>query len=389
MLLGIEEDSVVREPLVRVADTIYKPSRTDTFWNTQRDQAHIEEVFFFPADNKYLNRLTQDAFAKLGVRKLVKVPSKSQLMEIEELRSHIYKHKTPQRSVRLLYAGVDVNDTASQPVSLHVSLLAGRLPYDLQVDYRQRLIAQPEGPVAEERFPEIHTLLPIIGALQQRHLELQAERFHYEHSVEELRLQRFPFPTYIEQRDLKNYALVLTRFCFGVLIPFTVLVANITDEKATGKRDMLRAMGVSDWVYWASHYLTSFFMHLIIVTLMLLFVCVKRNTEGRAFIQYSDPTLVFVILMFFCSQCLVHGIFLSTFFVNQHSAIAGAMLYWTFSCVMPFLMLEHGGGQGYYYIERKDKLLTAIFPGMSLHWSFRVLERFEKFGERQKEECRA
>ncbi|KAK8757457.1 hypothetical protein V5799_004908 [Amblyomma americanum] len=140
-------------------------------------------------------------------------------------------------------------------------------------------------------------------------------------------------------------------------------------------------MGVSDWVYWASHYLTSFFMHLIIVTLMLLFVCVKRNTEGRAFIQYSDPTLVFVILMFFCSQCLVHGIFLSTFFVNQHSAIAGAMLYWTFSCVMPFLMLEHGGGQGYYYIERKDKLLTAIFPGMSLHWSFRVLERFEKFVE--------
>ncbi|XP_077523400.1 uncharacterized protein LOC144134337 [Amblyomma americanum] len=55
------------------------------------------------------------------------------------------------------------------------------------------------------------------------------------------------------------------------------------------------------------------------------------------------------------------------------------MLYWTFSCVMPFLFLEHAGGQGYYYIARGDKLLTAIFPGMSLHWSFRVLERFEKF----------
>lgn len=55
------------------------------------------------------------------------------------------------------------------------------------------------------------------------------------------------------------------------------------------------------------------------------------------------------------------------------------MLYWTFSCVMPFLMFEQAGGQGYYYIKRKDKLMTSIFPAMSLHWSFRVLERFEKF----------
>ncbi|KAK8775883.1 hypothetical protein V5799_030768 [Amblyomma americanum] len=64
-----------------------------------------------------------------------------------------------------------------------------------------------------------------------------------------------------------------------------------------------------------------------------------------------------------------------------HTAVAGAMLYWTFSCVMPFLTLEHAGGQGYHYIQRKHKLWTSIFPGMSLHWSFRVLERFEKFVE--------
>ncbi|KAK8759842.1 hypothetical protein V5799_028892 [Amblyomma americanum] len=155
---------------------------------------------------------------------------------------------------------------------------------------------------------------------------------------------------------------------------------------------MLRVAGVNDWVYWVSHYLSAFFMHLIIVTLMLLFLCVKRNEEGRAFIQFSDPALLFVILMFFCSQCMVHGMCLSLFFANPHSAVAGAMLYWTFSCVMPFLFLEHAGGQGYYYIAREDKLLTAIFPGMSLHWSFRVLERFEKFERRLKSltsECQA
>ncbi|EEC04726.1 ABC transporter, putative [Ixodes scapularis] len=55
------------------------------------------------------------------------------------------------------------------------------------------------------------------------------------------------------------------------------------------------------------------------------------------------------------------------------------MLYWTFSSAMPFLILDQGTGHGYHFISRKHKLVTSIFPGMNLHWSFRVLNRFEKF----------
>ncbi|KAK8762441.1 hypothetical protein V5799_026290 [Amblyomma americanum] len=381
LLLGIQENSVVREPLIRRGPTFYLPIHTNAYWNTQPDLATIRQVYYFPPRNKYLSRLTHETFSTLRVTKVVEVPTLKQLSQIQaEIIRHSANGTKPARSVALFYTNVGVNDTDAQPVSLHVSFFAGSLPFDVQVNFRQRLISQPEGPVAEERFPEMHTLLPIMGALQQRHLELQAERFRYPHPLEKVRLQRFPFPPYIEHHDQKNYALVLTRFCIGMLIPFSLFVAKLTDEKATGIKEMLRVAGVNDWVYWVSHYLSAFFMHLIIVTLMLLFLCVKRNEEGRAFVQFSDPALLFVILMFFCSQCMVHAMCLSLFFANPHSAVAGAMLYWTFSCVMPFLFLEHAGGQGYYYIAREHKLLTAIFPGMSLHWSFRVLERFEKFG---------
>ncbi|KAH6926302.1 hypothetical protein HPB50_016485 [Hyalomma asiaticum] len=377
LLSGIQEDSVTREPLIRHPDTIYKPMRTDKYWNTQRDLANIRKVYFYPARNRYLSRLTREAFLKLGVTRVIGLDTPQQL---ELIRAPPVSEKARRlpRHVLLRYSGVAHNDTDTEPVNLRILFMAGNMPFDVQVNYRQRLISQPEGPVNEARFPEMHTLLPVMGALQQRHLELQAERLH-EPPPEEVRLRRFPFPGYIEHRDQKNYALVLTRFCIGMLIPFTVLVARLTDEKATGMRELLRVMGLSDWVYWASHYLSAFFTHSIIVSLMLLFTCVKRNEEGRAFIQFSDPTLLFVILNFFCSQCVMHGFALSMFFANPHSAMAGAMLYWTFSNVMPFLLLEHAGGQGYYYIARRDKLLTAIFPGMSLHWSFRVLERFEKF----------
>ncbi|XP_037583087.2 phospholipid-transporting ATPase ABCA3-like [Dermacentor silvarum] len=376
LLLGIQEDSVVREPLVRRGDTTFAVTRTGTFWNTQTDVAHVRTVYFAP-NNKYLDRLTRSAMADLGVRRVVNVDTEKQLFMAAHRAANT---SLPAREVALFYTGVG-NDTESQPISLHVTFFAGRLPFDIKVEYPQRLISMPEGPVVEERLPEMNTLLPIIGALQQRHLEMQAQRFKYPHPVEPVKLQRFPFPTYIEYRDTKNYALVLTRFCIGMLVPFSVFVARLVDEKSTGLKEMLRMVGLGDWVYWVSHYLSGFFMHIIIVTLMMLFVSVKRNEEGRAFVQFSDPSLLFAILMCFCSSCLMHAILLSVFFASPQSAVAGAMLYWTFSCVMPFLTLEYAGGQGYYYIQRKHKLWTSIFPGMNLHWSFRVLERFEKFVE--------
>ncbi|KAH7975014.1 hypothetical protein HPB49_022788 [Dermacentor silvarum] len=374
MLLGIQEDSVVREPLVHRGDTVYSPIGYRAFWNTQRDLARINTVYFAPRSN-YLSALTRTAFAHLGVHRVIEVPTEQQLLE----RVRIDANKSlPATSVALLYVNhLGVNDTV--PVSLHVTLFAGRLPYDLQVLYQQRLISQPEGPVAEERFPEMNTLLPVMGVLQQRHLQLQAERFGYRHPLEEVTLNRFPFPSHLEYKDTKNYALVLTRFCIGMLVPFSLFVARLADEKASGMKEMLRLMGLSDWVYWVSHYLSGFFMHLITVTLMILFTSVKRNDEGRAFIQFSDPSLLFTILLCFCSNCQMHAILISMFFGSSQYAVAGAMLYWTFSCVMPFLTLEQADGEGYYYIQRNHKLYTSIFPGMSLHWSFRVLERFEKF----------
>ncbi|XP_065281110.2 phospholipid-transporting ATPase ABCA3-like isoform X2 [Dermacentor albipictus] len=378
LLLGIQEDSVVREPMVRRGDTVFNPIKTDAFWNTQRDVAHIDTVYFAPK-SKYLSALTRSAFGALRVSKVIEVPTEQQLIERAREDANYANGTLPATSVLLLYTNhAGANDTVV-PVSLHVRMYAGRLPFDLQVLYQQRLISQPEGPVAEERFPEMNTMLPVMAALQQRHLELQAERFGYEHTVKPLKLQRFPFPSYLEYKDTKNYALVLTRFCIGMLIPFSFFVARLSDEKATGMKEMLRVMGLSDWVYWVSHYLSGFFMHLITVTLMMLFVSVKRNEEDRSFIQFSDPLLLFTILMCFCSNCQMHAILISMFFTSSQYAIAGAMLYWTFSCVMPFLTLEQAGGQGYYYIQRKHKLWTSIFPGMSLHWSFRVLERFEKF----------
>ncbi|XP_077553447.1 phospholipid-transporting ATPase ABCA3-like [Haemaphysalis longicornis] len=372
MLLGIQEETVVREPLIRRGNTVYPPVRPRVFWNTDPDMVKIHEVYYYAGDNAYLHMLTRKAFADLGVSKVIRLASKKEVLPTSRT---VANQSSPVRSLVMEYWTNGDGDN----LSVDVTFYTGRLPFDVQVQYPHRLIAQPEGPAREERFPEMNTLLPIVAALQQRHLRQQAVLHNYTHPVEPVTLRRFPYPAYIEHHDTKNYALVLTRFCVGMLVPFALFVAILTEEKASGMKEMLRLVGLNDWVFWVNHYLSGFFMHTVISTLMMLFVSVKRNHEGHPFIEYSDPSLIFFIMMCFCSSCLMHGTLLSLFFATPASAVAGSLLYWTFCCLMPFLALEQIDGQGYHYIQSKHKLLTAVFPGMSLHWSFRVLERFEKF----------
>ncbi|KAH7966360.1 hypothetical protein HPB49_015513 [Dermacentor silvarum] len=44
LLLGIQEDAVVREPLLRRGDTLFRPIHTHSYWNTQRDMAQVTQV---------------------------------------------------------------------------------------------------------------------------------------------------------------------------------------------------------------------------------------------------------------------------------------------------------------------------------------------------------
>ncbi|XP_075534998.1 uncharacterized protein LOC142570501 [Dermacentor variabilis] len=44
LLLGIQESSVVREPLIRKGDTVFSPISPTTFWDTEHDMVEIKQV---------------------------------------------------------------------------------------------------------------------------------------------------------------------------------------------------------------------------------------------------------------------------------------------------------------------------------------------------------
>ncbi|XP_077534483.1 phospholipid-transporting ATPase ABCA3-like [Haemaphysalis longicornis] len=374
ILMGIDKEAVVREPMRRHAATVYPTMPPTAYWNSS-DSVDIREVWFAP-ESDYTARLTRIACRKL------RVPKVSAASSAEQLAEKVTKHNATPATVTvvgLLFSGLTPND--SDPKTLHVSFYSGNLPMDIKLSYKERLLSEPEGPVDERRFPEMTTLLPIMGVLQQTHLELQAKIAGRTEPLAMPALRRFPYPAYLEYNDPNNYSLVFTRFCIGMLVPFALFVALVAEERASGKKELLRVTGVNDWVYWLGHVISGILKHLVTSAIMLVFLVVRRNDQNRAFIQYSNPLLVFLVLMCFCVSCRVHAALLSALIETPHTAMAMAMLLWTLLSAIPYLALEHPSGLGYQYIRRREKLGTAVFPGMNLHWSLRVLERFEKFVE--------
>ncbi|KAH7977814.1 hypothetical protein HPB49_003689 [Dermacentor silvarum] len=312
LLLGIQDEAVVREPLKHHGVTVFSAFSPTAFWDTDTDVVRIRMVYFLP-DHKYVRWLTRTAMAPLGVNNVIALSDQKQLDEVMTS-----SNQTPVDSAVLVFKGIGPDN--AEPTSITVSFVSSRLPLDVKLTYQERLITEPEEPINESQFPEMNTVLPIMAMLQQKHLERQAQRFNYTGPLPEVTMCRFPYPPYFEFHDMKTYALVLTRFCVGMLVPFAVYVARLTIEKASGMKEYLRMAGLNDWIYWISHYLSGGFMHLIIVTLMMLFLCIKHNDQGRAFIQYSDPLLLFWILMCFCSSCLMHATLLSMFFESRKYA---------------------------------------------------------------------
>ncbi|KAL1425912.1 hypothetical protein MTO96_018748 [Rhipicephalus appendiculatus] len=235
LLSGIQEDSVTREPLVRRPDTLYKPIRSDAFWNTQPDLANITKVMYYPARNRYLNRLTRDAFRKLGVTHVTGLDTLQQLeaLTYTEGLANEKAASGPLRGAPLPGRGLQRHrHRARQPAGLvhgqgHAFRRAGELPAatDLSAGGTRGRGAVPgDAHAASESWALCSSATwncrPSGCASRRR---------------KTCTCGRFPFPAYIEHHDQKNYALVLTRFCIGMLIPFTVLVARLTDEKASGE----------------------------------------------------------------------------------------------------------------------------------------------------------
>ncbi|KAK8767781.1 hypothetical protein V5799_005440 [Amblyomma americanum] len=252
------------------------------------------------------------------------------------------------------------------------------LSFDVHLQYWQEL-ALP-GPQPVYSSAEMFALLPLQYSLE-RHLvqQIAANRFGHASAAGEqaqVQLQRFPYPAYYPEEFNTTYSRLVFHFGVGFLLPFASVVAKITDEKCSGMRELLSIAGTSELVYWGSHFLSSSFTTLLLSCVCMLFLFVFGSNPV---LSYSDPLLVFIVLVNFNSLTILHAMFVSVLLTSSRLSTIFSMIYWIFSIAFPYLMLQNPLGRGYYLRSRASKIISSVSPGMGLHWAFMIIERFERF----------
>lgn len=334
-------------------------------------------VLFYAPTIPFYRNLSYSVAAALNITRV-----KSVLGNAEVEARFQYRKAGPGRLLALLFRSDDstghrAGTTETPPSRLHYTVRISGLVFDLNLDYLQNLVLP--GPLNLTLFPEATHLLPVQFAVERSYLNLVAEARgqSFNRSVV---LQRFPYPSVYPQNYNTTFARTVIRFGVAFLLPFSMLVVQLTEEKASGMRELQRISGVYDAVYWGSHFLSAQSFLLPLEAVMELLLYRVANRHGHTFLLMTNPLLVYVILVFYGSAAIMHAFFLSVFVNTYRGAAIVSLLYWVLSILVPYMLIQNPYGFGYYLISRPKKLLSSLVPGMCLHWCWTVIERFERFG---------
>ena len=199
---------------------------------------------------------------------------------------------------------------------------------------------------------------------------------------DKITVMRMPYPSYLNvidkgfqfsMQDVAAFTIVI-----GTVILCPLIVKRIADEKVAKAKEMLKMMGMSDWVFWSSHflnYLTVMTFHSIIFV-----ICFCVGFGGDSIINHSDPSLVFVILMIFNCQAILFCMLIATIINRPVIAVVFTVIGWIVSYSVPMSLLSP-------MIKRNIDVIgtnpsrgwTSLLPNMGLAWCFSQINQYENY----------
>lgn len=114
-------------------------------------------------------------------------------------------------------------------------------------------------------------------------------------------VQRYPFPPY-QQSNFLFYLQII--FPLNYVLSFLSIVLELTrdvvEEKELRLKEIMKIMGLRDWMHWLSWFLYSFVWNSLFSIIITFILCLPYR--GEAILGFSDPTLIFLFTMgYVCS----------------------------------------------------------------------------------------
>lgn len=145
--------------------------------------------------------------------------------------------------------------------------------------------------------------------------------------INRLRLYRLPYPAYknpkFSQFSIYDFLALFLLISYVLICP--LIVKRITDEKSTKAKELLRMIGMSDLVFWSSHFIN----HFLVVCLHCFFFTIIFFEYNNPLFVHSSSLLLFFTLILFGIQAILFSMLITTVF-NRCFHLFSILLFYSY-----------------------------------------------------------
>ncbi|KAI2807884.1 hypothetical protein RDWZM_005336 [Blomia tropicalis] len=224
-----------------------------------------------------------------------------------------------------------------------------------------------------EAMANINQLFVSQSCIKNRKLDTECL---FPKSSKRIDLYKMPYPKYLNPQTQNSFSVfdwigLLTTL--GYVLVCAMIVKRITDEKESQVKEMLRMIGMSDIVFWTSHYL-NYLLFIILQAFVLIFIFYNLEVP---IITNSSEIIIFGFLLIYGTQLILFSMTITTIFNRPVLAIIVTVIIWILCSTVIFRFLMPSLSTGEVIQKNPIRFLTSMTPMASFIWFFSILGDLE------------
>ncbi|CAG2104733.1 unnamed protein product [Medioppia subpectinata] len=217
-------------------------------------------------------------------------------------------------------------------------------------------------------------------------------------TIQSLELQEFPLPNKLYEIKKRGYApypsgrmaqrvsrgdIISVSIVLGYIVLYPLIVRRVMTEKANKVKELMKMMGMSDWVFWASHFINYLLVMSVQALIFSFLWCYGTTTigygSGAPILKRQNVILFFLIVWIFCIQTILYCMAFTTVFNN--SVLAVIVMVIAYILVYGIgVIICHPAITTHEYDYNGLRLLLTMYPSFAITWSMSLLSRWEWYG---------
>ncbi|XP_055389641.1 phospholipid-transporting ATPase ABCA3-like [Condylostylus longicornis] len=193
----------------------------------------------------------------------------------------------------------------------------------------------------------------------------------------EINIQRFPYPPYVFDPILTGLeSMVSFIILISFVYPCSQTVKYVTTEKEKQLKEVMKIMGLPNWLHWTAWFLKTYPLALISVTLMVILFKVHWTNPDVSVLSHCDWSILLVFLYIYCISMVTFCFMVATFFSKANTASAVSGLLW-FIWFLPYQFTD----KSYSNMVLSEKLGLSLFSNTAMGYGFKLILKLEGTGE--------